>query len=51
MTFTKYESDKLIKSQVVISKITTPETCDHKDCEKSSVAEIISPADVVNPEK
>ena len=51
MTFTKSESDKLIKPQGVIQKITTPETCDPKEDETSSVAEFASPTDVINPGK
>ena len=38
MNFTKSESDKLIKPQGVISKITMPEICDPKDYETSSLA-------------
>ena len=51
MTFTKSESEKLIKPQGVISKITAPRTCDPKDYETSNVDEFASPTDAINPEK
>ena len=51
MTFTKSESDKLIKPQGVVSKITMPKTYDPKDYETSNVAKFVSPEDFINPEK
>jgi hypothetical protein len=51
MTFTKSESDKLIKPQGVVSKITMPKTYDPKDCETSNDAEFVSSKYFINPEK
>ena len=51
MTFAKSESEKLIKPKIMISKIIAPKTYDPKDYETSSVSEIVSPADAINPEK
>lgn len=50
MTYTKSESDNLIKPQRVISKITMPEVYNPKDYELPNSTEYVSPTDVLNPE-
>ena len=50
MTYTKSNSDKLIKPQGVTSKITMPEIYDPKECETEKVSDFVSPTDLVEPQ-
>ena len=49
-TYVKSESDKLIKPQIVIFRITAPEVCRPKDYETVSVSEFSSPIGTLQSE-
>ena len=50
MPYAKSDSDKLIKPQGVISKITTPKACDPKKYESDKVSDLLAPTDVIEPQ-